>query len=165
MKTKRRGLSRPEPVELKIAKTLKKKKKTLVLAESCTGGLASHRITNIPGSSEYFKGGVIAYSDKVKISVLDVSPEIIKKHGAVSREAARAMAEGAGSVLKADMAAAVTGIAGPGGGTTKKPVGLAYIAFTSNKISKTEKVLFKGGRMAIKEQFSQAVLEMIWENI
>jgi len=152
-------------VETEIAGILKKKKKTLALAESCTGGLASHRITNIPGSAAYFNGTVIAYSNDVKTSVLGVSKKTIKTYGAVSRETARTMAEGARRALNADIAAAVTGITGPGGGSIKKPVGLAYMAFTSGKIRKSRKVVFSGTRRAIKEQFAQALLEFVLTNI
>ncbi len=165
MKTRRKSFSGPETAELEIARTLRKKKKTFALAESCTGGLVSHRLTNVPGSSGYFAGGVVAYANSVKISVLGVPSEIIKKHGAVSRQTARAMAEGARRVLSADMAAAVTGVAGPGGGSPGKPVGLAYTAFISGKVCKTKKVFFKGSRRLIKERFSQAVLELIRENM
>ncbi|MFH1552272.1 MAG: nicotinamide-nucleotide amidohydrolase family protein [Candidatus Omnitrophota bacterium] len=151
--------------ELKIANSLKKKKKTLAVAESCTGGLVSHRITDVPGSSKYFKGGVVAYSNMAKVSILAVPSGMIKKCGAVSREVALAMAEGARSAFEADIAAAVTGIAGPSGGTAEKPVGLAYMAVVSGKVSKTRKVNFKGGRSALKIKFSDAVLELIQKNI
>ncbi len=149
--------------ELAIAKILKKKKRTLAVAESCTGGLVSHRITNVPGSSRYFRGGVIAYSNDVKMSMLGVSPGTIKKYGAVSRQVALAMAEGARRAMNADIAASVTGIAGPTGGTAKKPVGLAYIALVTGQKKRSRKVCFKGDRVSIKEQFAQAVLEMILE--
>jgi PncC family amidohydrolase len=160
-----RSLSGPEPVELKIARTLKKKKKTLALAESCTGGLVSHRLTNVPGSSRYFAGSVIAYANSVKISILGVSSEIIKKHGVVSREVACAMAGGARRALNADMAAAITGITGPAGGSVKKPVGLAYMAIAFGKGTRSRKVIFKGDRMALKARFAQAALKMIAENV
>ena len=150
-------------MEAEIAGIFRKKKKTLGIAESCTGGLVSHRITNVQGSSRYFKGGFIAYSDEVKMSVLSVPREMIRKHGAVSRQVARAMAEGVRRVLRTDCAASVTGIAGPGGGTPEKPVGLAYISVASGSRTRTRKVLCKGDRAAVKYAFSQAVLGFIRE--
>ena len=156
-------VSVPVFVEAEIAGMFKKGKKTLGIAESCTGGLISHRITGVPGSSLYFKGGFIAYSDEVKMSVLSVPREMIRQHGAVSRQVARAMAEGARRVLQTDIAASVTGIAGPGGGTPEKPVGLAYISVASKNRTRTRKILCKGDRAAIKYAFSQAVLGFIRE--
>jgi len=151
--------------EREIGRMLKKKKKTLSTAESCTGGLASHLITNVSGSSDYFTGGVIAYSNKVKVSLLGVPSTMVRKHGAVSREVAEAMAKGARKLFNTDHAAAVTGIAGPAGGSRKKPAGMAYIAFASAKKTKTKKVLFEGGRTALKEKFVRALLKLILENI
>ncbi len=152
-----------EPVEVRIAGLFRKKRKTLAVAESCTGGLVSSRVTDVPGSSDYFVGGVVAYSNDVKTSVLSVPPEVLEKYGAVSRQAARSMAEGVRGVLNADIAVAVTGIAGPGGGTAEKPVGLAYIAFASDKAARTRKLIFKGDRASLKEQFSKAALELVLE--
>jgi nicotinamide-nucleotide amidase len=154
-------MERKESSEILIAKTLTEKGMTLAVAESCTGGLVSHRITSVPGSSEYFKGGVVAYSNDVKTFLLYVSRELLEKHGAVSAQVARAMAKGAKSALDADIAVAITGIAGPAGGSEEKPVGLAHIAFASNEGIKTKKVLFEGDRESLKEQFAQAVLEFV----
>lgn len=165
MGTAGRKVRRNGAAEEVIAGAIKLKKKTLALAESCTGGLVSSRITDVSGSSAYFRGGVVAYSNDIKINVLNVPADLIKEHGAVSRQVAMAMAEGARHVLDADMAAAVTGIAGPGGGTREKPVGLAYVAFVSGKVKKARKVVFKGDRVEVKRQFSEAVLEMIRENV
>ena len=148
-----------------IGKILKKKGRTLVMAESCTGGLASNRLTDVPGSSGYFIAGVVAYSNDVKKELLGVTENTIKKHGAVSREVARAMAEGARSAFRSDIAASITGIAGPGGGSRKKPVGLAFLGFTSGKISKSKRVLFAGDRRTLKESFAQALLEFILVNL
>lgn len=153
------------PPEEKIAAILKKKRKTLALAESCTGGLISSRITDTAGSSAYFRGGVIAYSNDIKISVLRVSPETIKKHGAVSRQTAEEMAEGVKTLMKSDFSAAVTGIAGPSGGSLKKPVGLAYIAVVAGKDCYSKRVLYKGGRRRNKEKFAEAVLKLIKDKI
>lgn len=153
------------PVEEMIVKTLKKKKKTLALAESCTGGLISNRITDIPGSSKVFLGSVMAYSNQVKNEILGVDQTLIKNNGAVSSQVARAMAEGAKSLLCSDFAASVTGIAGPAGGSKEKPTGLAYIAFTGGEKTRTKKILFKGNRLENKKKFADAVLEMVLENI
>jgi len=101
---------------------------TLATAESCTGGLIAHSVTRVPGSSGYFRGSVVAYDNAVKVSVLGVEPELLAARGAVSEEVARAMARGAAEALRADIGIATTGIAGPGGGTEKKPVGLVHIA-------------------------------------
>ncbi|MGB2601142.1 MAG: CinA family protein [Candidatus Omnitrophota bacterium] len=154
-----------DSLEIKIAKILKRKKKTLAVAESCTGGLIASRITDISGSSRYFSGGVVAYSNDVKTSVLKVPQSLIKEYGAVSRQVAQSMAEGIKAELDSDVAAAVTGIAGPTGGSASKPVGTAYIAVVSGKRKKTKKVNFKGTRREIKQKFAEAVLKLIAENI
>ena len=149
-----------------IAEKLKERGITLAVAESCTGGLVSHRLTNIPGSSEYFKGGVVAYSNEVKTLLLYVSPENLEKHGAVSPQVAKAMAKGARTVLSANIAVAITGIAGPTGGSKGKPVGLAYIAiaFSDDDIH-TKKVIFEGERESIKDHFANAALETVLKYI
>lgn len=152
-------------IEKKIAQLLTKKKLTLAIAESCTGGLVSHRITNIPGSSKYFVGGIIAYAYSVKTSILGVPQATIKKRGAVSRETVLAMAKGARRVFGADVAVSITGIAGPAGGTKMKPVGLAYIAFDDGKKVLTKKVNFKGTRKQLKEKFARAALQFILLNL
>ncbi|NQT32633.1 MAG: CinA family protein [Candidatus Omnitrophica bacterium] len=152
------------PLEEKVARLFKKKKKTLCFAESCTGGLISHLVTNVSGSSGYFPGGIIAYSNSVKVSTLGVPGKTIKEHGAVSREVAVQMAKGARDVLNSDAAVSITGIAGPSGGSTRKPVGLAYMAFVSKGKCRTKKVLFKGDRSSIKEKFARSALEFVIEN-
>jgi PncC family amidohydrolase len=154
-----------DSLEIKISKTLKRKKKTLAVAESCTGGLIASRITDISGSSRYFSGAVVAYSNDVKTSVLKVPPSLIKEYGAVSRQVAQSMAEGIKAELDSDVAVAVTGIAGPTGGSASKPVGTAYIAVVSDRRKKTKKVNFKGTRREIKQKFAEAVLKLIAENI
>lgn len=110
-----------------------KQGKTMSVAESCTGGFLSHMLTSVPGASEYFYGGVVSYDNSVKINVLNVSREIIEKYGAVSRECAEAMALGVKNLMKTDYAIATTGIAGPGGGTDEKPVGLVWVGVASDK--------------------------------
>ena len=153
------------PPEEKIFRALLKKRKTLALAESCTGGLVSNLITDVPGSSKYFKGGVVAYSNKVKISLLGVSPSTIKKFGAVSGKTAREMADGVRLLMGSDLAAAITGIAGPSGSRPAKPVGLAYIAFSGKGRTIVKKIVCKGDRTGIKKGFALALLSMITRNI
>lgn len=115
-------------LEEEIGELLKAKKLSLSTAESCTGGGIAASITSVPGSSEYFKGGIVAYSNEVKEALLHVSAETLAKHGAVSRETVVEMAKGAMKTLKTDCAVATSGIAGPGGGTPEKPVGTVWIA-------------------------------------
>ncbi|MEO5883958.1 MAG: CinA family protein [Candidatus Limnocylindrales bacterium] len=103
---------------------------TLATAESCTAGLVAHLITEVPGSSDYFRGGLVTYADDVKVDLAGVPAPVLAAHGAVSAQAARAMADGARQRLRVDVAVAITGIAGPGGGTDAKPVGLTYIAIS-----------------------------------
>ena len=133
------------------AKHLISTHKTLATAESCTGGLIAHTLTNIPGSSEWFKGGVVAYANEIKTAFLGVPPALLKKHGAVSAPVAKAMAQGTRKHLKTDFAIATTGIAGPTGGTAKKPVGLVFIAIAYPKKTIVKRYIFKGSRLTIKE--------------
>jgi PncC family amidohydrolase len=114
-----------------MGNALKKRGWTLATAESCTGGLLSHLITNESGSSKYFMGGAITYSNAAKMKLLGVKKETLRKHGAVSAECALEMMQGAKKAFGTDCAISITGIAGPGGGTKQKPVGLVYIAATS----------------------------------
>lgn len=136
---------------------------TLALAESCTGGLVSSRITDVPGSSGYFLGSVVAYSNAVKESALGVRPATLRKYGAVSAETAREMARGARRALGASLSAAITGIAGPGGGTAEKPVGLVFIAVSAGRTAEARRFVFKGNRKSIKKQSAEAALSMIAE--
>jgi len=117
-----------DDLEVALGKLLKSKNKTVSAAESCTGGFVSHLFTKVPGSSAYFMGGVVSYDNSVKINVLGVKPEIIETHGAVSEETVTQMAEGARALMKTDYAIATSGVAGPDGGTTEKPVGTLWIA-------------------------------------
>ncbi len=115
-------------LEEQVGELLKAKKLSLSTAESCTGGGIAALITSVPGSSEYFNGGIVAYSNEVKKDLLHVSAETLAKHGAVSRETVVEMVKGAMNTLKTDCAVATSGIAGPGGGTPEKPVGTVWIA-------------------------------------
>jgi len=136
---------------------------TLAVGESCTGGLVCHKITNISGSSKYFRGGVIAYNNDIKEQVLAVSEETLKKFGAVSKETAIAMARGGKKKLGCDIGLSVTGIAGPAGGTKLKPVGTVFIAISNKKNEKSRRFLFKGKRQAIKLAASNKALMMLKE--
>ncbi len=155
-------------IEKQTVELLKSKKLKLATAESCTGGLISKRITDVSGSSEVFEGGVVCYSNRFKENVLGVSPETLKKYGAVSRETAREMVKGVLSLTKADIAVAVTGIAGPSSDDTNKPVGLVYIAVSDGKSAIVKKLLnnFTGD---VREQnrsiSADTALEMIMEAI
>lgn len=116
------------PLEVTVGELLKKKNLTVSTAESCTGGSIAARLTSIAGSSEYFTGGIVAYSNEVKMAILHVSPLTLKEHGAVSEATVVEMVKGAMKALKTDCAVATSGIAGPGGGTPEKPVGTVWIA-------------------------------------
>src|SRR3990167_3696143 len=115
-------------IEKKIAQLLTAQKKTLSVAESCSGGLLCQRLTNIPGSSCFLKLGLVVYSNDAKIKFLKIFPQTLKKHGAVSQIVARQMAENVRKIFQTDFGIAITGIAGPGGGSVAKPVGLTFIA-------------------------------------
>jgi len=138
---------------------------TLATAESCTGGLLSSRLTNIPGSSIFFLGGFVSYSNEAKIKYLKVEPETLNIHGAVSPEVAAAMARGARRALGADIGIGITGIAGPGGGSPAKPVGLVYLGLDFKCNVETRKELFTGERKNIKYLSSQSALFMLWQSL
>jgi PncC family amidohydrolase len=133
--------------------------KTLAVAESCTAGLLGGAVTSIPGSSLYFSGGVVAYGNSAKISLLGVPPDLISARGAVSREVALAMAEGVLSLFRADLAIAVTGIAGPGGGSRGKPVGTVWVAVVAlGGVRYAHRFRFPGGREAVRRETVKASL-------
>ena len=136
-------------------------KKTLAVAESCTGGFLGHRLTNVPGSSAVFLGGVIAYSNQAKQDLLGVRAETLRRHGAVSEPVAREMADGARRLLRADFALAVTGIAGPGGGTPDKPAGTAFIALSQEKGTNVLLQYSPVDRETFKFAISQRALDLL----
>lgn len=142
-----------------------KKGLTLAVAESCTGGLISSRLTDVPGSSDYFVGGIVSYANSAKVKLLGIQASVIKKHGAVSGQTARRMAQGARRRFAADVGIAVTGIAGPGGGTKEKPVGLVYMAAASGERVTSKKCFFSGSRPEIKKRSADAVLRLALELI
>jgi len=141
-----------------LAELLTKNGLSMVVAESCTGGLISSRITEKPGASKFFKGGIIAYSNSIKKQMLDVPDRILEEHGAVSEETAKLMALGAAKRLAADAAIAITGIAGPEGGTVDKPVGLVYIATAVNNNVKVRRRVFNGNRERIRNRAATSAL-------
>ena len=140
-----------ENLEDTVVKLLKKYDLTLATAESCTGGLFTGRIVNVAGASDVLKEGFITYSNKAKKKNLDVSKNTLKKHGAVSEQCAKEMAKGAAINTGSDVAVAITGIAGPDGGTDEKPVGLVYIACFVNEKVTIKEFNFKGNRQKIRE--------------
>lgn len=133
---------------------------TLAVAESCTGGLIGDRLTDVPGSSRYFAGGVIAYSNAAKASMLDVKKQTLAKWGAVSEQTVAEMAAGVCRRFRAQVGVAVSGIAGPGGGTKVKPVGLVYVCVRAGKQIVVERHRFRGGRRAVKERSAAAALRL-----
>jgi PncC family amidohydrolase len=134
---------------------------TVATAESCTGGLVAHAITEIPGSSACFRGGFVTYADDVKRDQLGVPQELLDAHGAVSAQVARAMAEGARSRLGASVAVAITGIAGPAGGSAEKPVGLTYVGVADDDGVDVRRHLWTGDRSANKLDSAIAALELL----
>jgi nicotinamide-nucleotide amidase len=148
-------------LEERVGSALKEKGWTLALGESCTGGLIAHRITNVPGSSDYFLGGVMAYSNPVKERLLGVKRETLIAVGAVSEETAQEMAQGASQTIGSDVGISVTCIAGPGGGTDEKPVGLTYIGASTPDGEWVERHIFQGDRQSIKESAANAALELL----
>ena len=134
---------------------------SVAVAESCTGGLLGRRFTDVPGSSDYFVGGVTAYSNQVKIDVLDVPPGLLAQFGAVSEETAAAMAEGVCRLLRADCALSTTGVAGPDGGSAEKPVGLVYVGSVVGGVTQVERFRLFGDRDQIRERAAYAALDLL----
>lgn len=145
----------------KIFTILKRKKLTVATAESCTGGLISHTLTNISGSSENFDRGVVAYSNQSKMELLDVPKDNLIKYGAVSIEVAKSMAEGIKKKSNVDIGISTTGIAGPTGGSKDKPIGLVFIAISNDKSTIVKKYNFSGSRSEIKTNTCHASLEIL----
>jgi nicotinamide-nucleotide amidase len=148
-------------LETVVGQLLKEQKRTVATAESCTGGLLSHRLTNVPGSSVYMMGGIIAYSNAVKMSSLKVKETTLTQHGAVSEETATEMAQGVRTLLSTDFGVSITGIAGPTGGTETKPVGLVYIGLADGENTWVRKFHFVKDRTLNKRLSSQAALNML----
>ena len=144
-----------------VGRLLRSKGLTVSVAESCTGGRLGDMLTDVPGSSDYFLGGIISYSNDAKVSLLGVNSKTLKVKGAVSEEVAIQMATGARTKLGADIGIGITGIAGPAGGTPTKPVGLVYVAVSSRESSECSRNVFRGSRSSIKDQSARKALEML----
>ncbi|CAN5494216.1 hypothetical protein BH20CHL6_BH20CHL6_02960 [soil metagenome] len=138
---------------------------SLATAESCTGGLVAHLLTEISGSSGYLEGGAVTYSDRLKQTLLDVPSATLERHGAVSAQVAVAMAEGARSRFGTDLAIAVTGVAGPTGGTPAKPVGLTYVAVADAAGHDVRRYTWSGDRSANKQASAQAAAQLLLERL
>ena len=147
-----------DTLESALAKSLIKKNYSIATAESCTGGLISKRLTDTSGSSTYFIGGITAYSNEIKINLLDISKESLKKHGAVSEAIALEMAESIRKKMNSDIGISTTGISGPDGGNNKKPVGLVYIGVATPITSIVKKYIFKVNRSIHREMVATAAL-------
>lgn len=150
-----------QELEEVVGALLKQRKLKIAVAESCTGGLIGGRITNIPGSSEYFERGIVVYSNLSKTELLGIPQTLIDKHGAVSAETAAAMAKGIQQAAHTDLGLSITGIAGPDGGTDKKPVGLVYIAIATSQGVKTQEHRFLGSREQVRMRAAQIALDTV----
>ena len=150
-----------ETLEDICARMLTENRATIAAAESCTGGMVAERLTNIPGSSTFFVGGVVCYSNELKTSMVGVPAELIEAKGAVSPEVARALADGIRRRTGATLGVGITGIAGPGGGTPEKPVGLVFIAIADERGPKEKEFRFFGDRDRIRQQATQSALDLV----
>jgi len=144
-----------------VGELLHARKETLAVAESCTGGKVGDLITDVPGSSEYFLGGVVSYSNDAKVKLLGVDEGTLRSKGAVSEEVAIQMAQGVRKAMGATYGVGITGIAGPTGGSREKPVGLVYIAVSSSERATCERHVFQGSRMEIKSAAAHQALRML----
>lgn len=148
-------------IEEKVSQALINTNKTLAIAESCTGGLVANKLTDISGSSQFLKLGIVAYSNEAKIKLLNIPEELIKKHGAVHNNIAVAMAQNVQKIFKTNFGIGITGIAGPTGGTKAKPIGLTYIAISTALETICLKCKFKGTRTSIKSQAAKQTFELL----
>jgi len=148
-------------IEVLVGQVLRNKGLNLATAESCTGGLIADRITNVPGSSEYFRGGIVAYAYEAKVALLDVSWDTLRMYGAVSKETVIEMARGARVALGADIALSVSGIAGPGGGLPDKPVGTTWIGLSTTEGDWARWFVWNGDRLQNKALSADAALELL----
>jgi PncC family amidohydrolase len=150
-----------QPLEVLAGELLRERGLRLAVAESCTGGLIGHRLTNVPGSSTYYMGSITAYAYEAKVRLLGVRWETLEKHGAVSKETVIEMARGVRRALAADIGVAVSGIAGPGGGTPEKPVGLVWISLSAPEIDKAWSYIWSGDRIQNKELTAEQALRLL----
>ena len=148
-------------LEMRVGNKLTQRKLTIATAESCTGGLISHRITDVPGSSAYFMGGIVAYSYEAKAAMLHVTWETLNTKGAVSQETVLEMARGAVQALGVDIAVSVSGIAGPGGGTVEKPVGTTWVGLVTPDGEWARHFIWDGDREENKRYSSDAALDLV----
>ena len=149
------------PLEVFISELLHQQYLLLAVAESCSGGLLAHRLTNVPGSSDYFLGGVIAYHNQIKTQLLGVQPVTLTQFGAVSRQTVIEMAQGVRQVFRADIGLSISGIAGPGGGTDGKPVGLTWIGLSASELDDAWSYIWPGNRLEVKEQATEQALQIL----
>jgi PncC family amidohydrolase len=152
-----------QPLEILLGQLLRARGLKLATAESCTGGLIADRITDVPGSSEYFIGGFVSYAYEAKVATLGVSWDTLHQFGAVSRETVLEMARGARKALNVDIAISVSGIAGPGGGMPEKPVGTTWIGMVTPEGESAQVFYWKGNRRENKELSAQAAMKMVIE--
>lgn len=150
-----------EPLEVFVGRQLMKRGLTIAVAESCTGGLISHLLTNVPNSSLYFERGLVCYSDRSKVELLGIPSEMIKQHTPVSPQVTIAMAERVRDISNTDAGLSSTGLTGPAGGKRKRPVGLAYVALATASGTELMECRFKGKREEIKNKVAYAALNMI----
>ena len=152
-----------EDIEIKIGNELRERGWRLAVAESCTGGLIGHRLTNISGSSTYYLGSITAYAYRAKVRLLNVSWDTLEKHGAVSDQTVQEMAKGVRHALASDVGLSVSGIAGPTGGTPDKPVGYTWIGLSTPQGIWTLQHTGDGNRIEIKEEIAQVALEYLYD--
>ncbi len=154
-----------DPLAVRVGRVLLERSARVAFAESCTGGLVSGRVTGVPGSSRYLLGGVVAYHDSAKVALLKVPRAMVARHGAVSAPVAAAMARGARRAFNAEVAVAVTGIAGPGGGSVAKPVGLVYVAVCGFGRNRCRRAVFTGDRRSVRDQAADLALILLLEHL
>jgi PncC family amidohydrolase len=150
-----------KPLEVLVGELLRKRGLRLAVAESCTGGLVGHRITNIPGASTYYMGSVTAYAYEAKVRLLGVRWATLEKYGAVSEQTVIEMASGVRRALAADVGLAISGIAGPGGGTPDKPVGLTWIGLSADDVDEAWSFVWPGDRLQVKEHSAEQALQLL----
>ena len=153
------------PLAERLGDALRARKWTVATAESCTGGLVGHVITEVPGSSDYFAGALVTYSNEIKIDLAGVSRDVLEAHGAVSAQVAKAMADGARERLGVDVVVAVTGVAGPDGGSAAKPVGLTYVAVADGSGDEVRRFVWDSDRSGNKRLSAAAALELVLERL
>lgn len=148
-----------QPLEETLGSILRESNLTLATAESCTGGLLGHLVTNVPGSSDYYLGGMVTYSNDAKERLLGVNPETLESHGAVSQETVLEMAEAARLAFDAGIGVSISGVAGPTGGTPEKPIGLVWIGLSATRYTRAWEHHFPGDRLEVKERSARAALQ------